>query len=118
MILDSSAVEHPAVNRRVVGSNPTRGVFFIGVWSNGMTEVSKTFSEGSIPSTPAIYFMREWLSGRASPCQGEGRGFESRLALFFVLQSVLEKLSKSENVRFGNFFYEKYNKFITAVKKL
>ena len=26
--------------------------------------------------------MREWLSGRASPCQGEGREFESRLALF------------------------------------
>ena len=27
--------------------------------------------------------MREWLSGGVSPCQGEGRGFESRLALFF-----------------------------------
>ena len=26
MFLDSSAVEHSAVNRRVVGSNPTRGV--------------------------------------------------------------------------------------------
>ena len=26
MILDSSMVEHPAVNRRVVGSSPTRGV--------------------------------------------------------------------------------------------
>ena len=25
--------------------------------------------------------MREWLSGGVSPCQGEGRGFESRLAL-------------------------------------
>ncbi len=25
--------------------------------------------------------MREWLSGGASPCQGEGRGFDSRLAL-------------------------------------
>ena len=25
IFLDSSAVEHPAVNRRVVGSNPTRG---------------------------------------------------------------------------------------------
>ena len=24
---------------------------------------------------------REWLSGGVSPCQGEGRGFESRLAL-------------------------------------
>ena len=29
IILDSSAVEHPAVNRRVVGSNPTRGAFFV-----------------------------------------------------------------------------------------
>ncbi len=35
--------------------------------------------EGSNPSSSTI--MREWLSGRASPCQGEGRGFESRLAL-------------------------------------
>ncbi len=26
--------------------------------------------------------MHEWLSGGASPCQGEGRGFESRLVLF------------------------------------
>ena len=26
-------------------------------------------------------FLRKWLSGRASPCQGEGRGFESRLPL-------------------------------------
>ena len=25
--------------------------------------------------------MRKWLSGRASPCQGEGREFESRLPL-------------------------------------
>ena len=28
------------------------------------------------------FLMREWLSGGVSPCQGEGRGFESRLALF------------------------------------
>ena len=26
--------------------------------------------------------LREWLSGGVSPCQGEGRGFESRLALW------------------------------------
>ncbi len=31
-------------------------------------------------SSPLL--MREWLSGRASPCQGEGREFESRFALF------------------------------------
>jgi hypothetical protein len=35
---------------------------------------------GSIPESPAIY-MRKWLSGRASPCQGEGRGFDSRRPL-------------------------------------
>ena len=29
LFLDSSAVEHPAVNRRVVGSNPTRGAIFL-----------------------------------------------------------------------------------------
>ena len=29
IILDSSMVEHSAVNRRVVGSSPTRGAFFI-----------------------------------------------------------------------------------------
>ena len=29
--------------------------------------------------------LREWLSGGVSPCQGEGRGFESRLALFMCL---------------------------------
>ena len=32
-------------------------------------------------------FMREWLRGRASPCQGEGRGFESRFALADVAGS-------------------------------
>ena len=40
---------------------------------------------GSNPVTPIFiiqYDMREWLSGGVSPCQGEGRGFESRLALF------------------------------------
>ncbi len=25
--------------------------------------------------------MRKWLRGRASPCQGESRGFKSRLPL-------------------------------------
>ena len=29
--------------------------------------------------------VHEWLSGGVSPCQGEGRGFESRLVLFCVL---------------------------------
>ena len=29
IFLDSSAAEHPAVNRRVVGSNPTRGAIFV-----------------------------------------------------------------------------------------
>ena len=35
-----------------------------------------------------ILLMHEWLSGGASPCQGEGRGFESRLVLFYCPESV------------------------------
>ncbi len=34
--------------------------------------------------------MHEWLSGGVSPCQGEGRGFESRLVLFEKGAETLE----------------------------
>ena len=37
--------------------------------------------EGSVPSVKVLHATRTWLSGRASPCQGEGRGFESRRPL-------------------------------------
>ena len=37
---------------------------------------------GSIP--PGGTILREWLSGRASPCQGERREFESRLPLLLL----------------------------------
>ena len=33
--------------------------------------------------------MREWLSGGAPPCQGGGRGFDPRLALFLFLAEAL-----------------------------
>ena len=33
------------------------------------------------PTTPIAFYMREWLSGRALPCQGKCREFESRLPL-------------------------------------
>ena len=39
--------------------------------------------DGSIPSG-GTKAMREWLSGRASPCQGERREFESRLPLHLL----------------------------------
>ena len=35
-----------------------------------------------------IVCMRKWLRGRASPCQGEGREFESRLPLQFCADVV------------------------------
>ena len=53
----------------------------------------KQWVTGSSPVAPTRYsaedlFMREWLSGRASPCQGECRGFESRLPLQKVFRTV------------------------------
>lgn len=32
--------------------------------------------------------MHEWLSGGVSPCQGEGRGFESRLSLIEQIEHL------------------------------
>ncbi len=51
---------------------------------------------GSIPpgsTNFTIHFvgcedLREWLSGRASPCQGERREFESRLPLHYLRQKT------------------------------
>ena len=41
---------------------------------------------GLIQSYPTLfYILRMWLSGRASPCQGEGREFESRHPLQILL---------------------------------
>ena len=45
--------------------------------------------------------MREWLRGGASPCQGEGRGFESRLALSFFARK------SSNHAGFGIFLCAK-----------
>ena len=36
-----------------------------------------------------LYSMREWLSGGAPPCQGGGRGFDPRLALFLFIAEAL-----------------------------
>ena len=40
--------------------------------------------------------MHEWLSGGASPCQGEGRGFESRLVLFYISAKNNENCKETE----------------------
>ena len=43
-----------------------------------------------------MHNMREWLSGGAPPCQGGGRGFDPRLALFYFdisIDSCLHQLS-------------------------
>ena len=34
--------------------------------------------------------MREWLSGGAPPCQGGGRGFDPRLALFVCSEKCFQ----------------------------
>ena len=47
--------------------------------------------------------MHEWLSGGVSPCQGEGRGFESRLVLLSGCGSAwLERLIWDQEVAGSN----------------
>ena len=48
IILDSSMVEHTAVNRGVVGSSPTRGAF----WLHGQVVKTSPFHGGNTGSSP------------------------------------------------------------------
>ena len=43
--------------------------------------------------------MHEWLSGGVSPCQGEGRGFESRLVLFCLQKKIKKSLKARDSLR-------------------
>ena len=55
IILDSSMAEHPAVNRRVAGSSPARGVF---IWSVGQGVKTPPFHGGNAGSNPARCLAR------------------------------------------------------------
>jgi hypothetical protein len=69
-----------------VGSNPTDRMSSFAV----VAELADALDSGSSGVTAvevrvlSTASLRKWLRGRASPCQGEGRGFESRLPLFFL----------------------------------
>ncbi len=56
--------------------------------------------------------MHEWLSGGVSPCQGEGRGFESRLVLGFspdnYILSLFQKLFRSKRHSFVEDIYKRF----------
>ena len=60
---------------------------FEGVWDGrkSFERIVRIMSLMSGRSIVFAYMMREWLSGGALPSQGEGRGFESRLALISPL---------------------------------
>ncbi len=51
IILDSSMVEHSAVNRGVVGSSPTRGAYKIN-WPGGQEVKTSPFHGGNTGSIP------------------------------------------------------------------
>ena len=72
MVAVVQLVEHQIVALGVVGSNPIGHPIFKSVQAIFININKKLYS---------MIIMREWLSGRASPCQGERREFESRLPL-------------------------------------
>ena len=68
------------------------------------------YKQGVIGSSPIVptksqnNLMREWLSGRALPCQGKCREFESRFPLHFFITSFLLVIGRrhSQVVRHGS----------------
>ena len=79
------AVRHHTLTVAFVGSNPSipainRIYADVAKLADALDLGSSAERRGG--STPFICTkLREWLSGRASPCQGERREFESRLPL-------------------------------------
>ena len=88
--------EHLPYKQEVIGSSPiTPTIIYINltwylVWLILTRLVSKTIYIAGVAAEQRgraltcqgdQFNMREWLSGRASPCQGECRGSESRLPL-------------------------------------
>ena len=65
IFLDSSMVEHSAVNRRVVGSSPTRGVFLY-VRLRGQAVKTSPFHGGNTGSIPVGVICRCGSIGRAA----------------------------------------------------
>ena len=62
VFLDSSMVEHTAVNRGVVGSSPTRGV-----WQSGIMCKKRTRKEEAKPEEVErkLPYRKTWLHGQA-----------------------------------------------------
>ena len=56
--------------------------------------------------------MREWLSGGAPPCQGGGRGFESRLALFIIYNFCVRDSNSKPEARSA----EKKTRWVFSIK--
>ncbi len=86
MAIVAKGLTHRIVVPAFVGSSPiSRPIFLIKLLGISQAVRQRTLTPsriGSNPIFPAI-FMRTWLSGRASPCQGEGRGFDSRRPLHY-----------------------------------
>ena len=60
LFLDSSMVEHSAVNRRVVGSSPTRGVFLY-IRLRGQAVKTSPFHGGNTGSIPVGVILQKAL---------------------------------------------------------
>ena len=78
-----SVVEYRLAKARVAGSNPVSCLSFTRNFN---------FIQFSKESK-----MHEWLSGGVSPCQGEGRGFESRLVLFLYPKFIYLGISPNKS---------------------
>ena len=70
--------------------NPRRGSSVVEQWTENPRVGGSTPPLGTCKSCKSRIIVRKWLSGRASPCQGEGRGFESRLPLHFHVLSLYQ----------------------------
>ena len=100
--------EHLPYKQGVIGSSPivptTQKQNLLHLFSSRFYEALSKPRKGLLLRKKGQTFMREWLSGRALPCQGKCREFESRFPLHI---RAIKKIPAHENPDFiGVFSYK------------
>ena len=79
IFLDSSMVEHPTVNRTVLGSSPSRGAFWFRPYPQSRTQFKSNRRDYVFERSPSAITSKGFLIARTR-CPSSGRQFKNTIS--------------------------------------